>query len=245
MAALGWVQQQADAGNWLPASASPSVAGLGEYDAAQYVHDGVLVETGAAVLTFAWNTDLLPGGLSGYKDIVGNPELMDGKLGVIDPSAAGPAVVDFYAWVTENFGEEYVPQIAEMSPRLYPSALPIGEALTSGEIAASIYAAPVQLLGAKANGAPVDFAIDPAGAWGARYFSMITKTAENPNAAALWIEFYLSPEGQKLAHTGAGMVLPGVEGAILTNDKVRKMDLEVMAADNVATYNAYFDSLFK
>jgi iron(III) transport system substrate-binding protein len=244
MAALGWIETQAAAGNWLPATASPSVAGLGEYDAAQYVREDGPVETGAAVLTFAWNTNEFPDGFTGYEDFLNRPELAGGRLGIID-SVAGPAVVDFWAWVTENFGEDYIPALAELEPRLYPSALPIGEALSSGEIAATIYAAPVQLIPAKANGAPVEFAIDEAGAWGARYFSMITKTAQNPNAAALWIEFYLSPEGQKLAHSGAGTVLPGIEGSLITQDKVRKMDTEVMAAENVATFNAYFDSLFK
>ncbi len=93
MAAYGWVDGQATAGSFVDATASPQLAGLGDYDAEQYFHEGNYFEVGAAVLTFAWNTDLVPERLADYPDLI-NEELAGGKLGVIDP-AIGPAVVDF------------------------------------------------------------------------------------------------------------------------------------------------------
>ena len=53
------------------------------------MHDGNYFEVGAAVLTFAWNTDLVPDGLTDYPDLL-DPALAGGKIGVIDP-AIGPA----------------------------------------------------------------------------------------------------------------------------------------------------------
>lgn len=59
-AAAGWMGTQAQAGSWVDPTASPQLAGLGDYDAAQYLHDGNYFEVGAAVLTFAWNTKDVP-----------------------------------------------------------------------------------------------------------------------------------------------------------------------------------------
>lgn len=243
MAAIGWIQGQADAGNFLDPTASPQIAGLGAYDAKLYAHPGNDFEVGAAVLTFAWNTDLVPDGISDYEDLL-DPSLGDGKLAVIDPTG-GPAIVDFWRWVEENFGTEYVEQLAAQNPRIYPSALPIGEALTSGEVYATVYGAPVQLVPAKANGAPVDYGISEKGAWGARYFGFIPKSAGHPAAAALFADFMVTAEGQELVQGASGSVLPNIPGTLITNDKVRVMDVAGMAAAPVAEYIEYWDGLFR
>lgn len=243
MAAYGWVDGQATVGSFVDATASPQLAGLGAYDSEQYYHEGNYFEVGAAVLTFAWNTDLVPNGIADYPDLI-NQEFAGGKLGVIDP-AIGPAVVDFWRWVEENFGEDYVAQLAELSPSIYPSALPIGEALTSGEISATVYAAPVQLVPAAANGAPVAYGISEKGAWGAKYFGFIPKSAAHPNAAALFADFMVTAEGQELVQGVSGSVLPGIPGTLITNDKVRVQDLAGMQPDPVAEYIAKWDALFR
>jgi len=243
MAALGWIQAQADTGSFVDASASPQIAGLGAYDAAQYVHPGNFFEVGAAVLTLGWNTDALPDGLTDYTDLL-DPSLAGGKIGVIDP-AGGPAIVDFWRWVEENYGEDFLAQLAAQEPMIYPSALPIGEALTSGEIFATPYSAPVQLVPAQESGAPVDFTIGPNGAWGARYFGMIPSSAAHPAAAALFADFMLSPLGQELVQGASGSVLPDIPGTLITNDRVRVMDLEGMQPDAVTEYVAKWDALFR
>ena len=139
-ASLSWVQDHADQGWYLPVE-GPELTGQGAYDAEQFVHEGNFFEVGSAVLTFAWNTELYSPGITEYADVL-DPEL-SGKLGVIEPTA--PSIVDFYLWLEETYGEEYVEQLAALEPRIYPSSLPIGEALASGEISASPYAAPQTL----------------------------------------------------------------------------------------------------
>lgn len=243
MAAQAFMEAQAAAGNWVDPTASPQLAGLGDYDAQQYVHDGNLFEVGAAVLTFAWNTEELPGGLADYPDLL-NPELGGGRIAVPDP-AIGPALVDFYLWLEESFGKDFVTSLAAQEPRIYPSALPIGEALTSGEVFASAYAAPVQLVPAAANGAPVAFGISPKGAWGARYWGAIPKSSDHPNAAALLADFMVTPEGQALVQGASGSVQPDVPGTLITNDRVRKMDLAATAPEPAAAYVEEWNGLFR
>jgi iron(III) transport system substrate-binding protein len=243
IAAEPFMQAQADAGSWVDPTASPQLAGLDAYDAEQYVHEGNFFEVGAAVLTFAWNTDDVPDGLTDYPDLL-DPELAGGRIAVIDP-AISPAVVDYYLWLEENFGEEFIADLAAQEPRIYPSALPIGEALTSGEVSAAAYAAPVQLVPAAEGGAPVDFGISEVGAWGARYFGAIPKSSDSPNAAALLADFMVTPQGQELVQGASGSVLPEIPGTLITNDRVRKMDLEAIAPEPAAAYVEEWNALFR
>jgi iron(III) transport system substrate-binding protein len=242
-AAQVFMETQAEAGNWVDPTASPQIAGLGDYDADQYVHEGNFFEVGAAVLTFAWNTNDVPDGLSDYEDLL-DPELAGGRTAVVDP-AIGPAVVDFYLWLEESFGEDFITDLAAQEPRIYPSALPIGEALTSGEVSAAAYAAPVQLVPAAANGAPVDYGISEAGAWGARYFGAVPKSSDSPNAAALLADFMVTAQGQELVQGASGSVLPDIPGTLITNDRVRIMDLEATAPEPAAEYVEEWNALFR
>jgi iron(III) transport system substrate-binding protein len=239
-ASLSWVQDHADQGWFLPV-AGAELTGQGDYDAGQYVHDGNFFEVGAAVLTFAWNDDLFGVGVTDYADLL-NAEL-SGKLAVIEPTA--PSIVDFYLWLEETFGEDYVKQLAELQPRIYPSALPIGEALAAGEVAASPYAAPSTLEPLKGQGAPVEYGISPSGAWGARFFGMILETAPHPNAGQLFANHMVTPEGQEIIAKGGGSVQPDIPGTLITNEDVRKQDLSKLTPEAVAAYQAKWNSMFR
>lgn len=240
-ASLSWVQAQADAGQFL-APTGPQLTGKGDYDAKQYVHKGNFFETNAAVLTFGWNTDLYPKGLKDYPDLL-DPALANGKIGVVEPTA--PAFVDFYLWLEETYGADFVEKLAAQKPRVYPSSLPMGEALASGEIAAGSFVPPITLVPAKKKGAPVDFRMPPSGAWGARYYGMILKTGPQPNAAQLFADFMVTAKGQELITPSAGSVLPNIPGTLITNDKVRVQDPAKLTPEKVAAYQKKWKSLFQ
>jgi iron(III) transport system substrate-binding protein len=241
VADAGWVTTKANEGWWI-APEGPELTGAGAYDAEQYVHEGGFFEVNAAVLTFAWNTQSVPEGIDDYQDLLA-PELAGGKLGIIEPTAG--SIVDFYWWLEETFGEEYVEDLAAQEPRIYPSALPIGEALASGEIFASPYAAPSTLVTAQAKGAPVDFGISEDGAWGARFLAMVPDSAPHPKAAMLFANFMVTPVGQEAIAAAAGSVQPEIPGTLLTNDEVRKMDLARLTPENIAEYQSRWSSLFQ
>jgi iron(III) transport system substrate-binding protein len=240
-ASLPWVQTQAKAGRFI-APAGPELTGKGTYDAKQYVHDGQYYETNSAVLTFGWNTKLYPKGLTDYTDLL-DPALAGGKIGVIDPSAA--SIVDFYLWLEETYGADFVTKLAAQKPKIYPSSLPMGEALGSGEIAAGSFVAPITLEPAKAKGAPVEYKVRAAGAWGARYYGMVLKSGPHPNAAQLLANFMVTPEGQALITPYAGSVQPNVPKTLITNDKVRVQDPSKLTPDAVAAYQKKWKSLFR
>ncbi len=239
-ASLSWVQDHADQGWYLPVE-GPELTGQGAYDAEQFVHEGNFFEVGSAVLTFAWNTELYSPGITEYPDVL-DPEL-SGKLGVIEPTA--PSIVDFYLWLEETYGEEYVEQLAALEPRIYPSSLPIGEALASGEISASPYAAPQTLEGLKASGAPVEYGIGSDGAWGARFFGMILNTAPHPKAGQLFANYMVTAEGQEVVQATGGSVLPDIPGTLIYNEDVREQDLSKLTPEAVAAYQEKWNALFR
>lgn len=237
-----WLHSQIEAGNLLDVTASPQLAGDGDYDAERYVTDGKIFEVGAGLLTFAWNTDQVPDGLSDFTDLL-DPSLAGGKIGVID-AASSPTAVDYYLWLERSFGEEFVVGLAGQDPMIYPSALPIGEALTSGEVFAAPYAAPVQLAPAQDNGAPVDFGFSPVGGFGALYEGAIPATAANPAAAALFADFLVSEDGQALAWGVAGSaVRDGVPGAVLTNADLA--EIEPVSTEEMNAYLEKWNALFR
>ena len=126
--------------------------------------DGTQFISTAAVFGYAWNTDRYSNGMKGYADAL-DPELAGGKVGVIDVHTS-TVLVDFYQYLEAQMGPDYLTKLAAQKPKIYPSGLPMAQALTSGEIAATVYAGP--LVDEKAKGAPVDFGL-PDKVWGARF----------------------------------------------------------------------------
>jgi iron(III) transport system substrate-binding protein len=240
-ASLSWVQPKADAGGWFVAPTGPNLTGQGQYDAKQFSHPGNYFEVGSAVLTLGWNTDQAKAGLADYPDLL-NPSLK-GKIGVPEPTS--PSIVDFYLWMNETYGADFSSKLAKQQPHIYPSTLTIGQAMGSGEIGATPYAAPGQIIPAKDKGSPVNFKISDKGAWGARFFGMVLKTSPHPDAAQLLADFLVTPQAQADLNAGAGAVLPNVPGAVITQDKVRKQDLSQLTPEKVQAFQQQWNSEYR
>jgi iron(III) transport system substrate-binding protein len=209
------------------------------YDRAANVSDNGYFTSSAAVLTFGWNTAQYPTGLTDYSDLL-DPELAGGKIGVIEPAA--PSIVDFWLYLEENYGEDFVIQLAAQEPKIYPSSLPMAQALTSGEISAGSF---VQVLvDEQEQGAPVESGLADE-VWGARFNTSILQTAPHPNAAQVLSNFIITQPGQEAIARKAASVLPDITGAVTTVDKVRVQDLAVLTPEFVAEYQAKWNDLFK
>jgi iron(III) transport system substrate-binding protein len=232
------VQAKATAGDWFMPATGPDFNDAA-YNKATNYHQGDYFDVGAALLTFGWNTQLYSKGLKDYPDLL-DPALKGGKIGVIKPTSA--SIVDFYLYLEQNYGADFVTKLAAQKPRIYPSSLPMGQALSSGEISAASF---VQVqTDAKKTGAPVDSGLAPQ-AWGARFFGMVLKTAPHPNAAQLLADFMVTADGQGAVMRLASTVLPNIPGAVTDDSKVRKQDLSQLTTDKVAAYEAKWNSLFQ
>ncbi len=236
-ASASWSEQRGAEG-WFVAPVGPAFDDPA-YDRAANVSDTGYFTSSAAVLTFGWNTDQYPSGLTDYSDLL-DPELAGGRIGVIEPAA--PSIVDFWLYLEENYGEDFVTQLAAQEPKIYPSSLPMAQALTSGEISAGSF---VQVLvDEKEQGAPVESGLADQ-VWGARFNTSILQVAPHPNAAQVLANFIITEPGQEAIARKAASVLPDVAGTVTTVDKVRVQDLSILTEDFVAEYQAKWNDLFK
>jgi iron(III) transport system substrate-binding protein len=232
------IEAKAKEGGWFVPATGPDFDTVA-YDKAKHYKPGDYFEVGAAILTFGWNTQSYEKGIKDYPDLL-DPALAGGKIGVVEPSAA--SFVDFYNYLTETYGPDYVQKLAAQKPRIYPSSLPMAQALTSGEIDAATF---VQVLSdEKEQGAPVDSGLAEK-AWGARFYGMVVKTAPHPNAAQLLADFLVTPEGQGAVQRKASTVLKDVPGAVTDNSTVRVQDLAALTPEKVAAYQTEWNAMFK
>ena len=92
-------------------------------------------------------------------------------------------------------GEDYWTKQAATKPALYPSGAPLSDALIRGEVVV----APLirnAIYSKVRDGAPVTLVFPPEGLPLVPYAAGIPKTAANPNAARLFLNWCLSAEGQ-------------------------------------------------
>jgi iron(III) transport system substrate-binding protein len=237
-AGAGWSVDKAAKG-WFIAPTGPAFDDPAFDKADNESADGTYFTSTAALLTFGWNTQLYPKGLKDYTDLL-DPALAGGKIGVIEPSAA--SIVDFWQYLEEKYGADFTQKLAAQKPKIYPSSLPMAQALTSGEIEAGSF---VQVLSdEKAKGAPVDSGLSDT-VWGARFNTAILKTAPHPNAAQVLANFMVTQPGQEALARKSASVLPNIAGAVTTVSKVRKQDLSRLTPDLVTSYQATWDKLYK
>lgn len=227
---------------WLAANKANFLAPRGAnfddpaYNRAENVLDNGSFVVTAAILTFGWNTERYGKKLTDYAGLL-DPALADGKIGL--PPTKGATFVDFYQYLEENYGADYLEKLAAQKPRLYPSALPMAEALSSGEIAAATFVQP-QVDEQKA-GAPVEWGLaNPS--WGARFQGALLKSAPHPNAAQLMADFMISKDGQEAIARKAGAVLPDVPGSVDVTTNVRKPS--TMTPDQIREYEQKLNELF-
>ncbi len=165
-------------------------------NAADYLDDARVSPKLWPRLTPAWsiayNSELVKKPPTSWMDLT-KPEYTKQIGQVIAPS--GGTTWTRIMFERQVLGEDYWKRQAATKPQLYPSGAPLSDALVRGEslIAPLIYNA---ILPKKNDGAPVEIFFPPEGVPISPYATGIPKTAANPNAARLFLDWALSEEGQ-------------------------------------------------
>jgi iron(III) transport system substrate-binding protein len=222
----GWIARSAETG-YSAEVVAPSLENP-EYNAAESVLDDKFFLTSATVFGLGWNTANVPDGLKTPDDVL-DPRLK-GKVGIQNPNGI-PTYVDMYRKIDVDYGAGFLARLAEMEPRIYPSAVAITQALASGEVWAAPMAAS-NILTERAKGAPVDFAL-PEKPWGVPWYSHVLASAPNPNAAQLLADFLITPKGQAAISADYLSVLPGVPGTGVPGSTVTAQDVELGDPDTL------------
>jgi iron(III) transport system substrate-binding protein len=141
----------------------------------------------------AYHTELTKNPPKSWMDLL-KPEYGNGQIAQVIGQSGGTTWTRIM-FERQVLGEDYWARQAATKPRLYPSGAPLSDALVRGEfsIAPLVYNI---IYPKERDGAPVKTFFPPEGVPIVPYGSGIPKTAQNPNAARLYLEWQLSEEGQ-------------------------------------------------
>jgi iron(III) transport system substrate-binding protein len=145
------------------------------------------------IWSIAYNAALVKNPPKSWMDLT-KPEYGNKQIGTVFAPSGGTT------WTRAMFerqvlGEDYWAKQAATKPVLFPSGAPLADALVRGEvsIAPSLYNI---VFTKKRDGAPLEIFFPPEGIPATPYATGLTKTAANPNAAKLFLNWCLSEEGQ-------------------------------------------------
>ncbi len=145
------------------------------------------------VWCIAYNTELTKTPPTSWMDLT-KPTWQPQQIGqVIAPS--GGTTWTRIMFERQKLGEDYWAKQAVTKPTLFPSSAPAADAVVRGEV----LVAPVirnSIFAKKRDGAPIEMVFPTEGIPMNPYATGIPKTAANPNAARLFLDWSLSAEGQ-------------------------------------------------
>jgi iron(III) transport system substrate-binding protein len=233
-----WIKTAAESGAYSAELLGPALEAPAFEPEKSVINDAFFL-TSAAVFSMGWNTDAVPNGLNTPQDII-NPEYK-GKIGIVNPTGIA-SYVDMYRFYAENYGEDYWEQLAELEPRVYPSALGVAQALTSGEVVVAPSVQP--LVTEVAAGAPVDWKL-PSEPWGTPWYTEVLKAAPHPNAAQVLADFMVTVEGQTALNDGYAAVLPDIPGAVARAQEIATPNTDDLTPEKVDQYSQEWAKLFQ
>ncbi len=203
-----------------------------------FARPGKAFIVGAAFLGLGWNTSQFSAGLKDYPDLLDSK--LQGRIGIIAPSRV-PAIVDWYHWVQARYGNNFLPKLAALKPKIYTSSLPMTQAVASGEIAAGAFVA-ANAVDLKAQGAPIGFKVvkNP---WNAPWYAMILKKAPHPNAAQVVTDFMVTKEGQSLVSKNTVGVVKGAPNTTYATPRIQK--LSTLTPKKIDEFQKYWEGLFQ
>ena len=173
-----------------------------------------------------------------YEDVV-NPKWR-GKIAMGNPSLHD-TTIDWLSSMDSVFGSQtkandWIKGLAALKPLLLDSMVPVGERVASGEVPLGVaYVKYVQVWGRK--GAPVDYVKGlPVYLGDGNYIAMTAK-APNPNAAKLFVDYFLGAESSAImAGVGEFVNRQGIYPPISGADHVVKSFVQ-MNSMSVDEYN--------
>lgn len=152
--------------------------------------------------TIAYNTELTKTPPKTWMDLTKKDVYGPGTIGeVIAPS--GGTTWTRIMFERQKVDPEYWSKQAATKPTLFPSSAPGSDAVVRGEVQIM----PLVLNGIytkRRDGAPVELVFPTEGIPLVPYATGIPKTATNPNAARLYLDFCLSKEGQAFSMAQQG-----------------------------------------
>ena len=184
-----------------------------------------------------------------YDDFV-NPK-WKGKIAMGNPTLHD-TTIDFLASLPLVFGsqpkaDDWIKRLAALEPLLLDSMVPVGERIASGEVPLGIaYPKYVEVWGRK--GAPLDYVKGLPIYLGDGNYIGLTAKAPNPNAAKLFIDYFLGAESSEImAKVGEFVNRQGVFPPIPGADHVvaKFVQMNSLSADDYRKKKEEYRQIFR
>lgn len=188
-----------------------------------------------------WNTNSFPDGFDSWDSLL-VPETR-GTLGFrdgIDVSMSG-----YLQFLEEQNGPDFLEDIAAQDPVFYPTAVPLTQAVGSGEIGVAMMSSPGPIVELQGAGAPVDYWL-PEDGWAVSHYLAILDNSTNQDAAQVVMDYFMSPEGQQAFNGGGngGSLLDGIDGAIDVSE-MQILDPDEITPEVISEWGERFNSIFR
>jgi iron(III) transport system substrate-binding protein len=233
--------------NWFKANEQHLVP-IDSPNAAAFPAEGWVVPGKAANVGFppfsmlVWNTNFVKEPLTDYQDML-RPEFK-GHVGTRDGRDA--VLFGYLDFLETKLGPDYLTALGDQEPKFYASGVPLNQAVAAGEVWVANVGLPATLQELKDQGAPVDWAVPASGGYGNPWVGAVLDSAKRPNAARVFLDFTLCPDGQAALNGGEASAspLPGVPGTLdLSHFTI--LDPERINADVVNEWLVKFDHYFR
>ena len=207
------------------------------------VREGYAHELHVAVVTSPWvvtyNSGKISSGPTTWGDLA-KPEFAKNAT-LADPKVSSDSVMSFYQLLMDEYGTDYLKALGEQNDDWFDSSVPAVQKVAAGQAALAAPGAKAHSLALVEAGAPLEVVIpEPVVA----YTNLLGVAAEaaNPNAAMVFANFMLSPQGQA-AFCGDDMYMSlvesDVEGCTPTPDDARIADPGRSNKDHDAILGAF------
>ncbi|MEV8516931.1 extracellular solute-binding protein [Dactylosporangium sp. NPDC051484] len=179
----------------------------------EYYQDGV-GQVQLTVYTILYNTKLVPEAEAprDWEDLL-DPR-WKGKIGALNPFQPGYA--GGYKMLLDKYGKDYLKDFAAQKVKWWDSGNPLAEAVAAGEIPIAVFTYMHKSSLLKKSGAPVNWVeLKNTAAYENFVWATAAGRAPHPNAARVFLDWLLSPEGQ-LSYLGGegGTSVLDLEGTI-------------------------------
>ena len=197
------------------------------YDPAIMDPDGAFVGTKLITTGIVYNTDLVSEPPTSWADLT-DIRFADQVI-MPSPLYSGAAALHVGTMTAhESFGWDYYEALADNGAIAGRGNGSVLEAVATGQNAVGIIVE-FMAFNAKAEGSPVDFVFPAEGVTAITEPAAILATANNPEAAEVFVDWLLSEEGQRFA--GEQGYLPALPGAPTPSTFPETVEFEIIAVE--------------
>lgn len=235
-----WVAKQGDAGNLAALQLSPESQADGW---GSVTHEDYFLQLVAQPYGIAWHTEFGEP-VTDIKDLIAKAG--DRPVGIAEPISQN-GMHQLNAWV-EAYGEGILEELAGLNHQVIRSTVPLSQSLAAGETYFSVLITPDVVGNLQADGAPIDLVIPTSNTTGYAYGPAVLRTAGNPAAAQLFVNWAFSKSGQQVLADGlspvAFPVLHSSTTGALNWDAIDAVDERDWPETRRNEFRSLFDSYF-